>query len=124
MQARYAMTNARQVPVEWIAQSGLTDFTPTRSAFKCDDPHVLIALADIEPPKRNAGIALDANGFGRERMMKILEGIRNGASIPPIYVEESGSGQRPYRVRNGVHRYWASVTVGFTHVPADIIERL
>jgi hypothetical protein len=111
------------VPAEWIAQAGLIGFIPERSAFRCDDAHVLIKLADIEPPMRNAGVTLDANGFGRDRMMNILEGIRDNASIPPIFVEESDPGQRPYRVRGGVHRYWASVATGFTHVPCDILER-
>jgi hypothetical protein len=112
------------IPHEWIAAAGLTDFKPDRSSFRCDEPHVLMRLTDIEPPLRNAGVTLDANGFRRDRMMRILEGIRDGASIPPIYVEVSDPGQRPYRVRDGVHRYWASHALGFSCVPAEILERL
>jgi hypothetical protein len=111
------------VPAEWIAEAGLQDFKPTRCGFHCVVDHELIALADIEPPIRNADRPLDANGFRHDRMLKILVGIRRDDAIPPIPIEIADPGQRRYRVRDGVHRYWASVTVGFTHIPAEVAER-
>jgi hypothetical protein len=111
-----------QVPPEWIAQAGLTGFIPSRSGFRCNDAHTLIALADIEPPLRDPGVTLDANGFNRDRMMRILEGIRDDASMPPILVWETGRPPHRYVLRDGVHRYWASFAIGFTHVPCNIGE--
>ena len=73
---------------------------------------------------RNEGVTLDENGFRRDRMMKILCGIRDGDSIPAICIELADPGQRRYRVRGGFHRYYASVTAGFSHVPSNIVDRL
>jgi hypothetical protein len=114
-----------QIPPEWLAEVGLQHFKPgLRQAFRCDEPHDCIALAEIEVPKRFPGYTLDANGFRRDRMLRILVGIRDNHSIPRIHVERADPGQRMYRVRCGVHRYHASLTLGFSHVPAEIVERL
>jgi len=112
------------IPADWMAEAGVRDFKPTRCAFRCDDPHECIALADIEIPLRNSGHALDANGFRHDRMVRLLTGIRDNVSLPAIYVERADPGQRPYRVREGVHRFHASHSLGFSHVPAEIIERI
>lgn len=84
----------------------------------------MFALADIEVPLRNTSRPLDANGFDHKRMVDILTGIRSGVSLPAIYIEVGDPGQRPYRVRGGVHRYHASLVLGFSHVPAEIVERI
>jgi hypothetical protein len=112
------------IPPEWIAIAGLKDFKPAASAFRCDLPHQLMAISDIERPMRAEGVTLDANGFNRERMMKILNGILANDALPPIDVEIADPGQRPYRLRSGFHRFYASFTCGFTHVPVDIVPRL
>jgi len=54
----------------------------------------------------------------------LLTGIRDDVSLPAIYIEQADPSQRPYRVREGVHRYHASLALGFSHVPAEIIERI
>lgn len=79
-------------------------------------------IADIEPPLRT--VPLDANGFVHDRMVRILVGLRVGDALPPIFVEVADPGQRPYRLRCGVHRYYASRIFGFTHIPVDIVPRL
>jgi hypothetical protein len=84
----------------------------------------MMAIGDIEPPMRNEGVTLDANGFGRDRMLSILAGIRDGDALPPIDIETADPGQRPFRLRGGFHRFFAAVDLGFSHIPADIVERL
>jgi hypothetical protein len=120
------MSQSMVIPAEWMAEAGAQSFRPTATqrGFPCDVPHELIALADIEVPLRDDGYPLDANGFNHNRMVSILIGIKEGASLPPIYIELADPGQRPYRLRCGVHRYHASRTLGFSHIPAEIIERL
>ena len=119
------MRQSMIIPAEWMAEAGVQNFQPpaTQHGFRCDTTHELIALVDIEVPLRDAGYPLDANGFDHKRMVSILTGIREGASLPPIYIELANPGQRKYRVRCGVHRYHASRTLGFTQVPAEIVER-
>ena len=54
-------------------------------------------------------------------MVLILTGIRDDVSLPAIFIERAGPGQRSYRVRCGVHRYHASLALGFSHVPAEVV---
>ena len=111
---------------DWMAEAGVQNFQPAPSqrSFRCEAPHLLIALADIEVPLRRSGYPLDANGFRHERMVRILVGIRESVSLPAICIEQADPGQRPYRVRCGVHRYHASLALGFSHIPAEIVDRL
>jgi hypothetical protein len=112
------------IPDAWLAEAAVHNFQPTRRAYRCDDPHECIALADVEVPLRRSGHSLDANGFRHDRMVSLLTGIRDSVSLPAIYIERADPGQRTYRVRNGVHRYHASLALGFSHVPAEIIDRI
>jgi hypothetical protein len=118
------MPESMVIPTAWMAEAGVQDFKPTRRAFRCDDRHECIALVDIEAPLRKSGYALDANGFRHNRMMRLLIGIRDNVSLPAIYIEQADPGQRTYRVREGVHRYHASLALGFSHIPVEIVERL
>lgn len=110
------------IPCEWLAEAGVHDFRPppNQLGFRCDAPHTLVQLAGIELPLRRSGFPLDANGFRYDRMVRLLAGIRGDAALPPICIEPADPG----RVRSGVHRYHASLTLGFSHVPAEIVERL
>jgi hypothetical protein len=109
-----------EIPSDWLAEAGLQDYTPLRqSSFRCSAPHELIALVDIEPLVRAR--PLTRNGFCHDRMVSVLEGIRNDATFEePIFIVRQ-TGSLPYRLYGGVHRYYASVRLGFTHVPAQII---
>lgn len=112
------------IPAEWLAEAGVQNFKPTRPGFQCDNPdHRLFALADIEPPLRFSDYPLSANGFDHDRMVRLLTGIRDNVALPHILIEVTEAGGRPYRVREGVHRYHASLALDFSHVPAEIIPR-
>jgi hypothetical protein len=118
------MPQSMIIPAEWLAETRTQNFQARQRGFRCDAPHELIALNDIQASLRRSDYPLDANGFNRERMLRLLSGIRDNVSLPPIYIELADPGERKYRVRCGVHRYHASLTLGFSHVPAEIIERL
>jgi hypothetical protein len=112
------------IPVKWLTEAGVQNFKPARHAFRCDSAHELIAVVDIEVPLRNSDYPLDANGFNHDRMVNILTGMRDDAFLPAICIEWANVGQRRYKVRCGVHRYHASLAMGFSHIPAEIVERL
>ncbi len=115
------------IPTDWLDEAGVRNFAPApgQLCFRFDTPDAApVPLADIEPPLRFAGHSLDANGFDHKRMVLILVGIKDNVALPPIYIELADPGQRKYRLRGGVHRYHASLTLGFSHVPAEIVERL
>jgi hypothetical protein len=67
-------------------------------------------------------VPLDCNGFAHDRMIRILVGIRIGCAFPPIPIERIEHGAHLYRLRDGTHRFYASRTLGFSHVPAEICE--
>ena len=120
------MPQSMVVPAEWLAEARVQSFrpAPAQLSFRCDERHQLVALTDIERPTRRSDHPLDANGFRRERMVRILAGIRDNVSLPAIFIENGEPGRQFYRVRCGVHRYHASLTLGFSHVPAEFVERL
>jgi hypothetical protein len=116
------MPQSMIIPAAWIAEAGLEDFKPTRRAFRCVGSHEYIALADIEVPQRNSDCPLDGNGFEHDRMVRLLIGLRDNVPLPAVYIERGDPHQPPYRIREGVHRYHASLALGFTHIPAEILE--
>jgi hypothetical protein len=110
------------IPLGWILEAGLHGFEPSTPGYRCDDEHQLIATADIKPIERNEGVTLDMNGFERKRMMRILFGIRDGDSIPPILLWPMEAGPWRFQLRDGFHRYYVARTFKFSHVPADVGE--
>src|SRR5689334_142386 len=109
------------IPSDWIAVAGLESFRASRPAYRCDAPHVLIRLNEIEPIRRDR--PLDQNGFVRDRMMAVLRGIRDNDSMPPVPVWQTVSGPWRFEIRDGYHRLYASQALGFSHIPADVQER-
>lgn len=113
-----------EIDGQWWSEAGMNGFCPRNKAFPQRgqwhwDGNIvfkIIPLLSIESPKRAEGILL----FKKDRMIRILEGIRNSAPIPPIEIQTKETGDYPYTVHNGVHRFYASIAVGFTHVPAFI----
>jgi hypothetical protein len=113
------VSETMEIPPEWLAEAGLQTYVATRPSFRCSAPHVLIALTDIDRMVRV--VPLDANGFRRDKMMPVLVGIRDGADIvPPVPVEAISIGR--YRLRDGTHRYYASLALGFSHLPCEICK--
>jgi hypothetical protein len=109
-----------EIPAEWLAEAGVQNFKPARSAFRCAAPHMLIALAEIEPPMRR--VPLDANGFERPRMLSVLKMIHDDLPSRDAIQVLRQAGQWPYRLHHGVHRYYASLTLGLSHVPVEVID--
>jgi hypothetical protein len=99
------MAQSMIIPAEWLAEVGVQNFRPAKPGFRCDAPHQVIALDDIEVLLRGSDYPLDANGFCHDRMVRLLTGIRDDVPLPAIYIENADPGQRCYRVREGAHRY-------------------
>ena len=110
-----------EIPDEWFVAAGMTGFSPTAHAYvasSCDQyPTLVVPLQEVAAPTRNQGVTW----FHKDRMVPILHGFRNGDVLPPIEVDEppNKSGLR-FRVRVGFHRFYASVAVGFLHLPVSV----
>jgi hypothetical protein len=109
-----------EIPVEWLIEADVLNFKPTRSAFQCAAQHELIALAEIEPFVRR--VPLDMNGFRRSRMISVLKMIRDDVPSEGAIQIMRQAGQWPYCLHHGIHRYYASRTLGFSHIPAEVID--
>jgi hypothetical protein len=79
-------------------------------------------MVEIAPPRRAKGVVIDFQGFGRERMVKILLGFVAGHSIPPITVHELPEGPHRYGLREGFHRFYASAAAGFNWAPVTVVD--
>lgn len=115
-----------ELPDEWWAEAGMDGFRPSAPAYTPNGPAELVALREIEPPSRFPEHPKDWRGFDRVRLISVLKGIAAGAEIEPVPLrqlpEEAFPDFAPYRfrVRNGVHRFYASIAAGFEHLPAVI----
>jgi hypothetical protein len=82
-----------------------------------------VPLRQIEPPYRIPG--KDWHGFDHSRLVSVLDGIATGAEIEPVPLFKLPDTDFPpapyaYRVRNGFHRFYASIAAGFECLPAEI----
>ena len=70
----------------------------------------------------------DWRGFDHGRLIDVLKGFVAGDVIEPVPVIQLPDSDHlvrlPYRycIRNGFHRYYASIVAGFTSLPASIVK--
>jgi hypothetical protein len=55
-------------------------------------------------------------------MISVLKMIRDDIPSDDAVEVERRTGRWPYRAHHGAHRYYASRTLGFSHVPAELVE--
>jgi hypothetical protein len=118
-----------EIPDQWWAEAGMTGFVPVgRRAYCSAETAVLVPLRDVEPPFRLQECKLDGNGFDRLRLISILRGFVAATEIVPVPLIRLPSADFPpapfgYRVRDGFHRFYASVAAGFECLPSIIEDR-
>lgn len=115
-----------EIPDDWLAACGITSFTHKGHAYCSRAEAVLVGLGEVTPPPRLRSSAKDWRGFERTRLLNVLKAIVAGEIIDPVPLirlpEPDPSVQLPYRyvVRDGFHRFYASIIAGFSHLPANI----
>lgn len=77
---------------------------------------IIVPITEVEPPHRIDGLWFR----DRHTVVKLLQSIRNGVALPPIEVWSKGKRSALYTVRDGFHRFYLSIAVGFTEIPLDI----
>ena len=104
----------------------MVGFTPAVRAYHSTEAAILVPLAEVEPPYRTPTCEKDWRGFERVRFVSVLKGIITGAEIEPIPVRELPEEDFPYvrpyrfRVRDGYHRFYASIVAGFAALPVKL----
>ena len=115
-----------EIPDDWLAEAGVTGFTPTTRAYRSSLDAILVPLTDVEAPYRVFSVTKDWHGFDRSRFVSVLKGIVTAAEIEPVPllelpVYEFGPNTYRYRVRNGFHRFYASIVARFECLAAVIV---
>jgi hypothetical protein len=126
---RYAMPNFPcefEIPDDWLTEADAVGFIPTTAAYRSSSDAVLIPLAVIEPPYRVLRVAKDWRGFDRTRFISVLKGIVTAAEIEPVPllelpVFEFAANPYRFRVRDGFHRFYASIVARFESLAAVIV---
>ena len=118
-----------EIPDDWLADVSLPVFRGGHAAYQPAGAAVLIPLADIEPPYRVHAHPKDWRGFDRERFLAVLRRMVSGDEIDPVPVLELPAEEIPtppyrYRIRNGFHRYYASIVAGFGSLPGAIARAI
>lgn len=119
-----------EIPDDWLQEAGFNGYVATEPSFRSKPGATLVCLAEIEPQLRSPTSPNDFHGFGRQRMVKVLNEIVTGAEIYPVplvklpelddRLVETPYRYRTYdyRIQDGFHRFYASVAAGFEYVPA------
>jgi hypothetical protein len=79
-----------------------------------DSDTEIVPIEQVEPPQRDAGIL----PFKIRRLVPVLFGMQSpDGVIPPIEVVQQDTAAYSYQVRNGYHRYYAAIALGFPKIP-------
>lgn len=113
-----------ELPDEWWAEAGMAGFVPRSHAYKVSNsngPITEVSIEDVGPLLRKPLFRDDVeNGIpAPDRVISILRGLRLGSSFAPVEVT-AGDAPFKYRLVAGAHRFYCSLVVGFTHVPAIV----
>lgn len=113
-----------EIPDDWWSFAEMGSFSAKGGGFypyrECGDAQNIdvVLLSDIEPPTRSSGVP----PFKKYKMVPVLLGFLSPeCALPPVEVNALPPSERyRFRVRNGYHRYYASVAVGYTKLPVVI----
>ena len=107
-----------EIPDTWLVCSGLTGASLAGDHFVLDDAEAVLDIRLVSSPVRKPGV----QWFHQDRMLPILTAFVSNQSLPPVDVDQPPQGPLPYRVRDGLHRYYASVAAGFRRIPIRILQ--
>jgi hypothetical protein len=113
-----------EIPDAWLTEAGANGFTPSRAAFRSGPSAVDVLLTAVEPPPRLIGYPLSWRGLDQARFVRVLRGMVADAEIEavpvmPMPFVDLVRSPYEFRIRDGVHRFYASVAMGFSHLPVD-----
>ena len=117
-----------EIPDEWWREAAMEGFVAQAECYRVQpcahDDVESPPIREVAPIIRTPETTLDWRGFRRERMVRILQGFRTDAALPPVDVVRfdapSIEGYR-YRLVDGCHRFYASVAAGFSKIPARLV---
>jgi hypothetical protein len=121
---RYLMPNFPcefEIPDDWIAASGIGNFSPRRTAYRSSADVRLITLVEVAPLLRFKSVPKDWRGLEQKRFVVLLKRFVANDFIPPVPVVQLLDSNRlvrlsyRYCIGDGFHRYYASILAGFSN---------
>jgi hypothetical protein len=98
-----------EVHAELLAELGLAGDSASTSHYSCSDsPALLTPLAEVVGPADRK--------LNREALISILTAIRDDVPLPPVVVFRE-PGASTATLLDGVHRWRASLALGFSSIP-------
>ena len=119
-----------ELPDEWLREVGVPQFASAGSSYTVDasafpDRDIFeVCVTDVAPVQRNVGVGIfnfniKTGQTARERVVSILRGFLSGAKLPPVEVVAFPDGEpHRYKLVAGAHRFYCSLAMGFSSVPA------
>ncbi|MCL4501827.1 MAG: hypothetical protein M1438_08205 [Deltaproteobacteria bacterium] len=112
----------------WWAEASMQGFVPLNRAYCVSNDAAggrrlfEVRIIEVKPLIRDPGVGIfndNKEASAKDRVISILKGFRTRSPIPPVEVvfEPADSNFR-YKLVAGVHRFYCSLAVGFSHVPA------
>jgi hypothetical protein len=118
-----------EIPDAWWEKAGMNNFQRTGSHYRTrelGDKLKLIPLTALEPPIRLTTHTKDWRGFDKARLISVLSGFVGNHQIEPVEVTSLGDAiladtytnrRYDYAIKNGYHRYYASIAAGYDCLP-------
>jgi len=112
---------AFDIPDEWWRFADMAGFRPSSDFYPPNEsPFEALALAEVQPPARFEGVPL----FKKYKLVPVLFAFQSPECALPLVqvIELPEPGRYRFAVHNGFHRFYASVAVGFSHLPAKVFK--
>jgi hypothetical protein len=111
------LTTQFEIPDEWWAFAEMNTFTPGGGGYyppPWTSDFEVAPITDIEPPMRDNSVP----PFKKYKLVPVLFAFQSPeCALPPVEVFLASEGRYRFKVRNGYHRYYASIAAGFTKLP-------
>jgi len=106
---------------EWWSFCEMESFNPESPyyPYNSSNPSVeIVQIESVKPPTRNPGV----HWFYKNRMVAVLMAFTSPeCALPAVPVKRiRPGGDYSFELTDGFHRYYASVAVGYTHLPVTI----
>ena len=106
-----------EVPDDWWTSAGMENFVPSSDYYptKKSSCSEIVAVEEVDPPLREKGFR------NRESVVEVLIKMRTGEELEPIEVRSrEKTGTEKYRVKNGFHRLYLSIAIGYPKLPIKV----
>jgi hypothetical protein len=119
-----------EIEDEWLVEANVVGFRPQQNCYLPDYSTVgerkvfNVFIEDVEPllkRSKNKGIFCDhkkSNETAKQRVLRILNWLRENKPIEPVKVVPSEKNNFKYKLVDGCHRFHCALAMGFIAVPA------